>query len=103
MDDIRVPIVYVVNRQLPHEETLAVLQTLRITPCCCAVISNILDAEWAFQLTPGVLRADTEEKATEMATEIALEYRRPVMVLGEADFIDAIWSDGTRSPIAKTC
>jgi hypothetical protein len=103
VDEINAPIIYVVNRQLPKEETLAVLHTLRITPCCCSVISNILDAAWAEQLTTGVLRADDEMKAIELAKGIALEYRRPVMVLGEADFIDAIWPDGSRSPIAKSC
>lgn len=103
MEEINAPLVYVVNRQLPHEEALSVLYTLRITPCCCSVISNILDAQLALQLTPGVRRTNTEDEAIDTAKAIALEYNRPVMVLGQADFIDAIWSDGSRSPVTKSC
>jgi hypothetical protein len=103
MDDISVPVVYVVNRTIPREETFVVLQTLRITPCCCAVISNILDAELAIQLAPEVLRAETEEKAIELGKTVAANFKRAVLVVGQANFLDAIWSDGRREAVAKSC
>jgi len=103
MDDIEVPAFYVVNRSLPKEEAFVVATALRITPVQCAVISDVLDASLALELAPSVMRAETDKDALALALLLSRESQRPVLVIGEADFLDGIYSNGRREAVAKSC
>lgn len=101
--EIQVPSVYVVNRELPAEQASVVMNALSITPVHCAVIFDRLDAELAFALSPSVIRRDSEEEAMHLAMSLAKEFNRPVLVVGEADFLDGLYADGHREAIAAQC
>jgi hypothetical protein len=103
MDDVVVPSYYVVSRKLEKEHAFAVIHALSITPCQCAVISDVLDASLALELSASVLRAATDKDALALAVLIAEDSKRPVLVVGEADFLDAVYGDGRREAVAKTC
>lgn len=103
MNDIEVPAYYVVNRSLPKEEAFSVASALRITPVQCAVISDVLDAELALELAPSVMRAASDKDALALAALLSKESQRPVLVVGEADFLDGVYLDGRREEVAKAC
>jgi hypothetical protein len=103
MDDIVVPSFYVVNRTLPKEQAFMVIHALSITPVQCAIISDPLDCNLAIELSPSVVRAATDKDALALAALLAEDSKRPVLVVGEADFLDAVYKDGKREAIAKTC
>lgn len=102
MDDgFRVPLFYVMNRKLPEDEAAAVLRALSITPCQAAIVTDLLDTKLAFSVAPDVIHAINDEQALLLARKVVEEIRRPVLVIGVADFLDAVYSDGTREAVAK--
>jgi hypothetical protein len=108
MDDValfdpKIPLYYVVNRTLPKDEATAVLDYLRITPVMCAIISDLLDGELALRLSNEVIRTNDDEHAREVANLISTDLQRPCLVLGEANFLDAVFKDGHIEGVAKQC
>lgn len=102
MDDFVVPLYYVVSRKLPPEEAFIVLHCLSITPCQCAVISDVHDCKLAITLSNEIIRAATDEDAHLIAKDLSIKTKRPLMVIGEANFLDAVYPDGHREPIARS-
>ena len=103
MDEVEVPNIYVVNRRLPIEEAYPVIRALSITPVQCAVISDVLDAALALSLSPSIAMADTDKDALALAGLLAEDANRPVLVVGEANFLDAIYATGRREAVATQC
>jgi hypothetical protein len=102
MDDVVVPSYYIVSAKLPSEEAWSVIHALSITPCECAIISDILDARLALELSPNVRIAATDKDALGLAVLMSEEMQRPVLVIGEADFLDAVMPDGGRHPVCTS-
>jgi hypothetical protein len=96
MGEIQVPAFYVVNRLLKKEEAGPILQVLAITPVSSAIIHNILDADLALAFSPQVLRCATEEDSYRVALKFSQDSKMPVLVIGTAEVIDAVYSDGRR-------
>jgi hypothetical protein len=101
MDELVVPLYYVVNRYLPLEEAGAVMSALRITPVHAAIVSDHRDAQLGLQLAPHLMLAEDEKSACMFAAKLARESGRPLLVVGEADFLDAVYPDGKREALAK--
>jgi hypothetical protein len=98
--DIRIPAFYVLNRNMDREQAALVLQALRITPVFAALVSDIRDAQLAITFAPQVLRANTEEDAYKVALAISAEKQMPCLILGTANFLDAVYHDGQREQVA---
>jgi hypothetical protein len=103
MEEVVVPIYYVVSRKLPSEEAFMVIHALSITPCRCAIISDVLDCKLALVMSANILMAATDKDALGLAALMSEEMRAPVLVVGEADFLDAIYADGRREAVLTTC
>src|SRR5690242_20554396 len=93
-DLIDQPAFYILNRSFPREHVRHAADALSITPITVAIVSDPADVPLALELTPSVLRACCEEEALEMAMTIGTENR--ALVVGEADVLDAVYSDGRR-------
>ncbi len=86
-----VPLYYVVNRHM--QDTDCVLYALRLTPVDTAIVSNVMDYDYAARLCQAVILTDEVEK-----TRVKLN--RTVLIVGEAEFIDAVYADGRRQSLA---
>lgn len=94
-----VPLFYVVKRGLSAEHVEAVMVALSITPCQAAFISTPQDAALAWNFAPQVICADAEETALSLAQRWATDVGRPMLVIGEADCLDAVFADGHREAL----
>jgi hypothetical protein len=103
MDDVEVPSLYVVSRKLPSDEAYPVIHALSLTPVQAVVISDVHDASLALELCPSLLRAGSDEDALVVAAAMAKDMSRPVLVVGEANFLDAIYASGRREAVATEC
>jgi len=102
MDEfVEIPLYYVLSRSLPREEADAVMQVLHITPVRVAIVSDLLDTDLAWMFAPEVLRSDTDENALALARQLALDTRTAILVIGKADFLDAVYVSGKRKAMAK--
>lgn len=95
-----IPLLYILKRGLPPEQAEVVWAALSITPCLAAFVSNAQDAALASNFVTYVVRSESDSSAIHEATECAKEYERPMLVIGEADFLDGMFADGRREPIA---
>jgi hypothetical protein len=102
MDDLRVPSYYVVSRKMPKDQIGPILNALSITPVYCSIVSDIHDAELALSFASHVLRCKTEGDSCVVALAVSAEHKLPVLVVGTADVLDAVYSDGRRHPVAAT-
>jgi hypothetical protein len=102
MDDVEVPIYYVVNPALEEGVIQAVSTFLRITPIHCALISEATHVSLVRNFTNTVLRVD-EDKAHEAAKQLWLDYQCRSLVVGEANVIAAVYEDGRKEEIAIQC
>jgi hypothetical protein len=93
---IAVPAAYVLNSKCSPEQTAVVIRTLAITPIHCAIVSDIHDVELARQFSELVFRCNTPEDAIANAVTIFKEVDMPVLVVGEAGLLDAVYVDGKR-------
>jgi hypothetical protein len=100
MGEIQVPAFYVVSRKLKKEHAGPILRALSITPVVAAVISDVLDADLALSFSPQVFRRPTEADSCEFAMRLSVDNQIPVLVVGTADVLDAIYVDGTRAKVA---
>jgi hypothetical protein len=98
-----VPCYYVVNRSLRGEYVDAVMRALRIHPPHCSIISRIDDAPLALSLSREVIRASDDEHAQSIAFGIWKDTFRPTLVLGEAEFLDAVYEAGLRLEVVTRC
>lgn len=89
--DVKVPLFYVVSRRLPREEESAILEQLRITPIDEVVVSDVLDADLAFRLASNVSLVSSDAMARLFAADRARETKRPVLVIGEAESLEAVY------------
>ena len=98
-----VPSYYVLNRDLDPSHVVAVLDALDGHRHTTAIISRMTDAELALNISQTVIRADSDEDATNTATILSAEGALPVLVVGKADFLDAVFPDGQQSPMVSAC
>ena len=96
---MEVPLYYIVKRGLSPEQLEAVMSALSITPCQAVFISNIVDSDLAWKFAPQVINAKTDSEAMTQAKHWATDIGRPMLVIGEAEFIDGIFPDGRREPL----
>lgn len=88
------PLFYVMARGLEQKYLDAIGDALCMTPCQAVVISDLQDASIAWNFAPMVMRADSEFMALTLAREWATRTGRPLLVIGKAEFLDAIYKDG---------
>jgi hypothetical protein len=88
------PLFYVMARGLETKHHDAICNALFLTPCQAVVISDLADAEAAWKFAPMVMRADSEFMALTVAREWAQRTGRPLLVIGKAEFFDAVYRDG---------
>lgn len=91
-EELRVPLYYIVDRNISREEEEAVAYNLRLTPPEIAFVSNVYDTDLAFRLAGSVSLMPSHDYACLVAAKIATEYKRPVLVIGEADNMEAVYS-----------
>lgn len=99
MDNLRVPSYYVVSRQLTKEQIGPVFNAFSITPVFCSIVNDVRDVELALSFSPQVMRCKTEEDSYSVAQAISAEQKQPVLVVGTADVLDAVYADGQRHPV----
>lgn len=93
MDDVAVPIYYVASRKLTEAQVAYVLRILQISPVTCVLVSSAHDIELARQFADEVIcldAGDVERYAAKLA---------PVLVIGDAEFLDVFYEDGTRESL----
>ena len=88
------PLFYVMKRGLPQKYLDAIADALCITPCQAVVISDLQDSHVAWNFAPMVMRADSDFMALTLAREWAQRTGRPLLVIGKAEFLDAVYRDG---------
>lgn len=99
-EDNMVPAYYVVNKSLGEPETEFILHALRITPITCVVITDAHDAEFAIKLSGEIKRATDFAQAQDLARYLFAEFGRSVLIIGDADFLDAYYMDGHKESVA---
>jgi hypothetical protein len=82
------------KRGLEDKYVEAVEAALSITPCQAVVVSDFADAPIGLRFAPMVIRSDDDVTALAVARHWALSTGRPLLVIGQADFLDAIYPDG---------
>jgi hypothetical protein len=96
----KVPIYYVANAALSEPEMAFVLSALQITPVLACVIVDPKDCDFALQLSGEVMKVDSLDKAHLLAKDVNMKTGRPLIILGEANFLDAYYADGTSENVA---
>ena len=87
------PVYYILNRQIRDADRI--LYALRLTPVDTAIVDDWLDMDFMAQLCQTIVMA---EKGSTDAVRETLQ--RPVLILGEAEFLDAVYADGHRESLA---
>jgi len=95
------PLFYVMARGLDRKTIDAVEAALSLTPCQAVIITDLHDAEIAWIFAPMVMRADSELLALSLARETATRTGRPVLVIGKAELLDAVYKDGHIESVSK--
>lgn len=94
-----VPLFYILKRGLEPEYFEAAVAALSITPCQAAFISDAKDAGLAWKLVEQVITCDSDETALSLAKKWSTDIGRPMLVIGKAEFLDSVFSDGHREAI----
>jgi len=92
--NFEVPLFYIVRRGLSDEQVEAAQAALFLTPCQAAFISSAVDEDLAWKLSSQVVYGNIEA-----AKQWAEEIGRPMLFIGEAEFIDAVFPDGKREAL----
>jgi hypothetical protein len=95
------PLFYVMARGLDRKTLDAIEAALSLTPCHAVIVSDLRDSEIAWNFAPVVMRADNEFVALTLAHETATRIGRPVLVIGKAEILDAIYKDGHKESVTK--
>lgn len=99
MDIINAPQYYICSRNITAEQVVNVQNALRITPCFVALVSEHKDSELASNFCSEVRYAPTH--ITAYALHLAEESNRPILVIGDAEYLDAVLEDGTRYALLR--
>ena len=94
-----IPQSYLLNRNSPPEQVEKVLAALSITPIYFVVISDMKDVPLSAKFEVEVLKADTEDKAIEVAQFTFVQQGMPSLVIGSSAGLTAIFADGKRESI----
>jgi hypothetical protein len=105
LEELTLPIYYVVNRNLPQDQAISVLNALSITPICCVITGNAQDVGLALSFASEItlLQRSSMDSAVQTAKQIGSTSPRPPLVVGEADILDAVFSDGHKEQVACSC
>jgi uncharacterized protein YeeX (DUF496 family) len=95
----RVPSYYVANCDLKDAKLDYLLQLLKMTPVAAVIVSNPKDIELARKVDDFIVRVDDIKAAHVFAQGFAKDSERPVLVLGDAEFLDGVFADGTREAV----
>lgn len=104
MDDL-VPCYYVCTtfHRMPENARDAIVEwikhALSLTPCVCAIYSDVYDAELSARLCPWIVRASDSRNAESMAMRLWLQVKMPSVVVGGAEILDAVFLGGARASI----
>jgi hypothetical protein len=90
--DLYVPCVYVLNRKATEEQRDLAEQMLAITPCPTALITDHGDVGLAYRYSQ-IISYYVGPDVVPAAKQLAQEQKRPVLVIGDADFIDVVYPD----------
>lgn len=95
-----VPRYYVVNRNL--DDVDLVLIPLRLTPASAVLVehNHWPDYHRAQSLSDVVIMASPGREIGKAAIDLVERFGRPILVLGECAFVDAVYADGKRSSLA---
>ena len=96
------PQYYILNRELPEEYAEQVTRMLGMHPVVCVIVSSLIDARLGFRICGNVMRRRDDAEAAATALEVAQQTGKPALVIGTADFLDAVYPDGRREALAKT-
>lgn len=94
-----VPLYYIVKRGLPESQIETIKAALSVTPCQAVVISNLSDESLAIHLAPVILTAKDDAVALDLARQWAERTERPLLVIGTADLLDAVYPDGHQESV----
>lgn len=98
-EDNLAPAFYVVKQGCNDTETANLLHAMKITPILAVIIVDPADADFALMVSDEVMRTTSVQHSHSLAREIHAETGRPVLVVGEAQFLDAYYSDGRVEPV----
>lgn len=92
--EVRVPLYYSVKRGLEPEDIKRVQSALALTPCHAAFIGSPLDHDYALNFTEQVICAENPENVDTLAKEWAERIGRPMLILGCAEILGAVYQNG---------
>lgn len=95
----KIPSYYIVSRKMGKDQIGPILNALNITPVYTAIISDIHDAELGLCFSAQVMRCQTEDSSCEVARAMSQEQRMPILVVGTADILDAVFIDGHKEQV----
>ena len=93
MEDVVVPLYYVASRTLKEKDVAYISRILQISPVTCVLVSSAHDIELARQFADEVIcldAGDVERYAAKLS---------PVLVIGDAEFLDVVYEDGTKESL----
>lgn len=95
-----IPQHYIVSRSLADLEVA--LLCLRLTPASAVLVEHNrwMDYERAQELSGIVVMAGAGKSMEQAASQLTESFGRPVIVLGECDFVEAVYADGRRVSLA---
>ena len=99
-EEFLVPSYYVVHKGCNDVETEFILHALRITPILAVIITDPLDAEFALKLSNEVMRTHSLPEAHELAAKLFKDTNRPVLIIGDAEFVVMYFPDGRKQNLA---
>ena len=92
MDDIEVPLYYILGNKLSEEALEHAQQILSITPCFYSVIYKGSDLNLAQSLTQDVLHEGTEDSVR----TLAITTGHPVLIINDGAELIAVYEDFRR-------
>jgi hypothetical protein len=101
LDNVILPSYYVIKRKPSDEELEEAQRALCITPCSIAIVSTYDQADYrlAQQLSQDVVWASSEMNAELTALRLSKEFGHPVLIVGNAELLDAVYEDGVKEKV----
>lgn len=93
---VEAPIHYILSRSFKNPEKLD--RIFAITPVLCCVVSDPHDTGLAMRIHPAVIQIEAES-AELWADLLANRYGQPVVVIGDADGLEAVYVDGRKEKV----
>ena len=101
MQELELPLYYVLNSGFPEEHVEEITRVLGIHPIQCAVYFSLNQARLASRLSPHTIRRGNEKEAIETALLLAQQSGYPTLVVGTADVLDAVYASGRKEQVAS--